>query len=176
MKLDWLEKVGIVAAFLCVASIIGAVAQHATGQSSPAPPGVVPPTCTTFKAAGESGVYVNLADDVTPETIAHVREAVRKGEPRILHWKPEEAEANRAASLAGTRRWGLLSEARRQEIDPVNWQLPHDRDEYPPAASDEGGTGADIAYILSTDNSRSGQRMGAVMHPFCPETPFIVEP
>lgn len=136
----------------------------------------VPPACVTIRAAGDSGLYVNLANDVTPQTIAHVREAVRAGQPRILHWKPEESAANRAASLRGVPTWNSLTAERKAQIDPDGVALAHDRDEYPPAASDEGGAGADVAYVRASDNRSSGQRMGAVMSPYCSGQAFIVEP
>jgi hypothetical protein len=117
------------------------------------------PSCVTLKAPGDSGIYVNLSNVDSPETIQHVRDAVANGQPRILHWDPADADAHRKASLKG------------HPTAPGK-----QRDEYPPAASAEGGTGADVRLIASRDNSTSGQRMGAVMHAFCPGTAFILEP
>jgi hypothetical protein len=117
------------------------------------------PSCITLKAPGDSGIYVNLSNVDSPETIQHVRDAVANGQPRILHWDPADADAHRKASLKG------------HPTAPGK-----QRDEYPPAASAEGGTGADVRLIASRDNSTSGQRMGAVMHAFCPGTAFILEP
>jgi Deoxyribonuclease NucA/NucB len=117
------------------------------------------PSCVTLKAPGDSGIYVNLSNVDSPETIQHVRDAVANGQPRILHWDPADADAHRKASLKG------------HPTAPGK-----QRDEYPPAASAEGGAGADVRLITSRDNSTSGQRMGAVMHAFCPGTAFILEP
>jgi Deoxyribonuclease NucA/NucB len=163
----------------------------AGGSAMPAPaqaPAPVPPACVTFKAAGDSGVFVNLANGVSPEAIAHVQAAVRAGQPRLLHWDPADADAHRAASLRGIKTWGQLPLDQRERYDPDTGRFdapagsyalataPHDRDEYPPASSAEGGTGADVRYILSSDNRSAGQRLGAVMGGFCALQPFIVEP
>lgn len=149
---------------LCVAVPVSAVAQD------------VPDACITIRAPGDSGVFVNLPNDTTAESIRHVKDAVAAGQPRILHWKPAEADANRTVSLRGVPLWSRLSLERRQQLDPEHPDAAHQRDEYPPASSDEGGAGADVRYILSADNSRSGQRLGAVMSPYCTGTTFIEEP
>jgi hypothetical protein len=113
------------------------------------------PGCVTVTP----GVYVDLNDVTNAQTIAHERAAVANGQARILHWDPADADAHRALSLKGHRaRSGF------------------DRDEYPPAATQEGGTGADIAYISPSDNRSAGARMKAQMAPFCPGQAFILEP
>jgi hypothetical protein len=108
---------------------------------------------------GPGGVYVNLANDANAEAITHVREAVARGEARILHWDPDNADRRRSLSLRG-----------------VPTRTGFDRDEYPPAASVEGGTGADIAYIDPGDNRSAGSRMSAQMRPYCDGQAFILEP
>jgi hypothetical protein len=148
-------------AVLVVSVAVGLVAWamgNALAQTQP-PPAPVPDACITIRAAGDSGVFVNLANDTTPETIQHVRDAVAAGQPRILHWDPAHATEHRKAALRG------------HPTAPGK-----QRDEYPPASSAEGGAGSDVRLITSLDNSRSGQRMGAVMSPYCPGTPFILEP
>jgi len=120
----------------------------------------VPETCIAMKAAGESGIYVNLSNEDSPEAILHIKEAVAIGhQPRILHWDPADADAHRRDSLRG-----------------FPTAPGQDRDEYPPASSEEGGKGADVRLIPARDNRTAGQRLGAVMHPYCPGTPFIIEP
>jgi hypothetical protein len=123
-----------------------------------------------------AGIYVDLADDRNAATIRHVRDAVARGQPRVLHWDPADADARRDASLRGFPVWSRLPVARRQAIDPDRWELAHDRDEYPPAASAEGGAGADVAYILSADNRSSGSRMRTQMSAYCARTRFALEP
>lgn len=123
-----------------------------------------------------SGVYVNLADDLNREAIAHVRAAVARGKPRILHWSPEGADARRDESLRGFPVWSRLPLDARRRIDPVNFDVTHDRDEYPPAASREGGAGADVEYILFADNRSAGSRMRSQMGSYCADTRFVLEP
>lgn len=123
-----------------------------------------------------SGVYVDLANTTNREAIAHAQAAVVAGEARVLHWEPALAEAHRAVSLRGVPTWGQLSEDRRRAIDPEHFALSHDRDEYPPAASLEGGAGADVRYILSSDNRSAGSRMQAQMGGYCAGTRFLLEP
>jgi len=106
-----------------------------------------------------AGVYVNLDNVKNAEAIDHVRDAVAKGQPRILHWDPADSDARRKASLRG-----------------VATAPGKDRDEYPPAASAEGGTGADVRLISSSDNRSAGSRMNAQMSVYCAGTRFVLEP
>jgi hypothetical protein len=62
-----------------------------------------------------------------------------KGQPRVPHVRRYEATANRRASLRG-----------------IPTKPGYDRDEYPPAMSDEGGKGADVRYVVSADNQSAG--------------------
>jgi hypothetical protein len=123
-----------------------------------------------------AGVYVNLDDTRNTETIRHVRAAVARGEARVLHWDPAGADARRDASLRGFPIWSRLPLDQRKAIDPAHFDLTHDRDEYPPAASREGGAGADVEYILSGDNRSAGTRMENQMSVYCTDTRFVVEP
>jgi hypothetical protein len=68
---------------------------------------------------------VDLDDDKHHHVIDHAFDARRGGHPRVLHIRRSEAKANRTASAAGHPH-----------------QAGFDRDEYPPAMSDEGGKGA----------------------------------
>jgi hypothetical protein len=51
----------------------------------------------------------------------------------------------------------------------------YDRDEYPPAMSDEGGTRADVRYVLSAENRSAGSVMRNQLAPYCDEQRFIFE-
>lgn len=123
-----------------------------------------------------AGIFVNLDDVRNAETIQHARASVARGQPRVLHWAPGQQETHRDASLRGFPIWSRLPLDRRKQIDPEHYTLSHDRDEYPPAASEEGGAGADVAYILSADNRSAGSRMGNQMEPYCDGTRFLLEP
>jgi hypothetical protein len=74
-----------------------------------------------------------------PETAGHIEDAVANGQPDITQWDPSMAGSNRRASLKG---W-----ATRRGVD---------RDEWPMASTRQGGKGADIRYILSSDNRGAG--------------------
>ena len=104
-------------------------------------------------------VVVDLNNDRQAPVIDHARDAVRDGQPRILHIDREDADAHRAASLRGT---------------PV--RSGFDRDEYPPAASQEGGAGADVRYISPRANASAGATMGNQLRGFCNGQSFIIEP
>jgi hypothetical protein len=85
-------------------------------------------------------------------------DARRDGHPRILRIKRGEAAANRKASLKG---WPT--------------RPGFDRDEYPPAMSDEGGKGADVRYIRSKENRSAGQLIGRQLRPYCDSQKFVYE-
>jgi hypothetical protein len=91
--------------------------------------------------------------------LAHVREALDVGEPFVLHIDRADADRHRAASLRGwpTRR---------------GWH----RDEYPPAATAEGGAGADVQFVPSSENESAGAVMRARLAPFCDGQPFVFGP
>lgn len=115
----------------------------------------VPASCIHVPLA----VVVDLNNDRQTPVIDHERDAVAAGQPRILHIDRKHADAHRAASLAHT---------------PV--RSGFDRDEYPPAASEEGGTGADIRYISPRANRSAGSTMGRALADFCDGQAFILEP
>ena len=104
-------------------------------------------------------VVVNLDDQKNDGTIAHARRAVTSGEPRVLHIARSLFKAHRAASLRG-----------------IPTKHGFDRDEYPPAFSLEGGAGADVDYVESSDNRSAGSRMGKQLQPYCDGQGFILEP
>ena len=85
-----------------------------------------------------------------PFTTDHIVDAVAGGEPRVLHIDRAGADANREHSLRG-----------------IPTRAGYDRDEYPPAVSREGGTGADVRYVPSADNRGAGTVMGEQLHPYC---------
>lgn len=103
-------------------------------------------------------VVVNLDDQKNDDTIAHARVAVIAGQPRVLHIARTLANAHRDASLRG-----------------IPTKRGFDRDEYPPAASSEGGRGADVEYVPSSDNRSAGSRMKIQLQPYCDGQDFILE-
>lgn len=103
-------------------------------------------------------VVVDLNDDRQAPVIDHARDAVRAGQPRVLHIDRADADAHRALSLRGT---------------PV--RSGFDRDEYPPAFSAEGGAGADVRYISPRANRSAGSTMGRALGDFCNGQAFVLE-
>lgn len=95
-------------------------------------------------------VIVSLDRSAYPRTVAHTKTAIRRGEPRLLHIDRAGADENREQSLAG-----------------IPTRDGYDRDEVPPAVSVEGGRGADVAYVPSSDNRGAGASMGAQLADFC---------
>ena len=89
---------------------------------------------------GESNYTVVVIDsEKYPESAEHIKSAINQGQPAILTLNRPMADENRKLSLAG-----------------IPERSYADRDEYPPASFSEGGEGAHVAYINSSDNRGSG--------------------
>jgi hypothetical protein len=90
-----------------------------------------------------------------PDTADHIVDAIAGGEPAVLHIDRNGADANRDASLRG-----------------IPTRPGYDRDEYPPAVSREGGSGADVRYVPSSDNRGAGTVMGERLRAYCDSQRF----
>jgi hypothetical protein len=102
-------------------------------------------------------VYVELDMSRYPQTTGHWIDAIDAGHDALLHIDRENADLHREQSLAGFP--------------------PRDgfhRDEYPVAASREGGTGASVRYIDPGDNTGSGASMGNQLRDWCEDQPFRI--
>lgn len=88
-------------------------------------------------------VVLHFPVDKYPETASHIQAAIKKGESSICTIDRPEADKNREESLQG-----------------IPTKDGYDRDEWPMAMCDEGGKGADIAYVKSSDNRGSGSWVG----------------
>src|SRR5262249_23093193 len=89
---------------------------------------------------------VSLSRSKYPETAQHIDDAIAHGQPDVVQWDPAGATANRRASLSG---------------HPT--KSGYDRDEWPMAATQQGGAGADIEYINPSDNRGAGSIIAAYM-------------
>ncbi|BAJ27167.1 MULTISPECIES: NucA/NucB deoxyribonuclease domain-containing protein [Kitasatospora] len=118
------------------------------------------------RLAGHFGVRADYDAEIVvdrarfPESARHIEEAQQgtiwrgdrsqpgRPKPSILTIDKDEAhaDANRADSLRG-----------------IATRPPDDRDEYPPAMYREGGKGASVKYIPSSDNQGSGSSMGSAV-------------
>jgi hypothetical protein len=106
-------------------------------------------------AAAESGcmrksgaVIVSLTS--YPHIADHVRDAIRDGQPAILHIDRPHADQHRGRST-----------------DDLPTKRAYDRDEYPPAMSREGGESADVRYVKSSENRAAGASMGSRLRDYC---------
>ncbi|TXK85808.1 NucA/NucB deoxyribonuclease domain-containing protein [Paenibacillus sp. N3.4] len=88
---------------------------------------------------GQPTVTLSVPSERFPETAAHIKSAIRHGEPDICTIDRKGAEENRKHSLKG-----------------VPTKKGFDRDEFPMAMCAEGGQGADIEYISPSDNRGAG--------------------
>ena len=117
-----------------------------TGGEKPAKSGPVseftePAGGATAGAGDVKKVYID--PDKYPEQAQHIADAQESGQPSVLTVDRQGAKENRKESLAG-----------------VPTSPGKDRDEYPPAISQEGGAGASVRPINSSDNRGAGASMG----------------
>ena len=96
------------------------------------------------QAAGPKPFEVGISRSRSPEAAAHIDAAQAGGHPEVVTLNRGAARPNRAASLKGTPR------------GPRGF----DRDEYPPACCSEGGAGASVRTIPSSDNRSAGGQFG----------------
>ncbi|WP_339278569.1 NucA/NucB deoxyribonuclease domain-containing protein [Paenibacillus sp. FSL W8-1187] len=78
-----------------------------------------------------------------PDTAEHIRAAIAAGASAICTIDRDGADANRRESLQG-----------------IPTRKKFDRDEWPMAMCREGGAGADVAYVKSSDNRGAGSWIG----------------
>ncbi len=89
-----------------------------------------------------------------PNIADHIAD-VRRRYPLVLHIDRAGADENREDSLRG-----------------IPTKPGFDRDEYPPAVAREGGEGADVRYVRSSENRSAGSYMGNRLEPYCSGQPF----
>lgn len=95
-----------------------------------------------------------------PETALHIYGAIEQGHSNICTIDRAGAEANRKLSLAG-----------------IDTKKGYDRDEWPMAMCQEGGEGASVAYVASSDNRGAGSWVGHQLsdYPDGAKVLFVVE-
>lgn len=97
-------------------------------------------TSTTQTSQNQSyDKVIYIPSDRYPETAEHVMEAEAKGKSSICTIDRKDVTEHRKQSLAG-----------------VATKPGYDRDEYPLAMCKEGGQGADIQLVHSSDNRGEG--------------------
>lgn len=95
-------------------------------------------------------IAISLPRSKYPATIAHVEQAIAEGQPSVLHIARNKAKSNRAKSLSG-----------------IPTKDGFDRDEWPMAMTEEGGSGAHVAYVPSSDNQGAGSSVGGQLGAYC---------
>nr|WP_316245517.1 NucA/NucB deoxyribonuclease domain-containing protein [Gorillibacterium timonense] len=88
-------------------------------------------------------VQIEFPSDRYPKTAKHIQDAIASGESATCTIDRDGAEENRSESLRG-----------------IPTKKGYDRDEWPMAMCEEGGKGADIAYIPPADNRGAGSWIG----------------
>ncbi|MHA7965839.1 excalibur calcium-binding domain-containing protein [Paenibacillus sp. CAU 1782] len=98
--------------------------------------------------------------DRYPETALHIYGAIEQGHSNVCTIDRSGAEANRKESLAG-----------------IDTKKGFDRDEWPMAMCQEGGEGASVAYVASSDNRGAGSWVGHQLsdYPDGAKVLFVVE-
>lgn len=94
-------------------------------------------------------VRIEFPADRYPKTAAHIQHAIAKGESAVCTIDRDGAKANREDSLRG-----------------IPTKKGFDRDEWPMAMCEEGGTGADIEYIAPSDNRGAGSWVGNALEDY----------
>ena len=84
-----------------------------------------------------------------PQTAAHIASAILAGESAICTIDRDGADERREAALAG-----------------IPTRDGYDRDEWPMAMCAEGGAGADVAYVESSDNRGAGAWVGNALEQY----------
>jgi hypothetical protein len=102
-----------------------------------------------------SSVYVVLSSAKYPQTTDHILDAQAAGHAALLHIDRENEALHREQAIGG-----------------FPTKPGYDRDEYPPAMSREGGTGASVRYVVPSDNRGAGATMGNALEPYCEDQPF----
>lgn len=106
-------------------------------------------TCAGAGKGGRKTVDVKLSKKKYPESAQHIEEAIKEGQPDTLTIDRGGALARRKASLQG--------------VDTVPGL---DRDEYPPAMSMEGSSGASVKLINPSDNRGSGSSISGQLRKY----------
>lgn len=101
-------------------------------------------TSTSTSASGEVKEVLQLPSDRFPETVAHIKDAIKNGKTDICTIDRKGA-----------------SERRKQSLANVPVKKGYDRDEYPMAMCQEGGNGASVRYISPADNRGAGSYVGS---------------
>lgn len=113
------------------------ISQKAVESSTPSP------TVSIQTEHDEYDYELIFPSDDYPETALHILGAIEQGYADVCTIDRSGADENRKESLAG-----------------IDTRDGYDRDEWPMAMCEEGGKGASVAYVESSDNRGSGSWVG----------------
>ncbi|GES59670.1 nuclease [Aspergillus terreus] len=123
-------------------------------RSRPGPP-VLPADVPRRDEDGNWLIY--LWEEDTPGVVENARHAVESGHPWVLTYDRHGAAARRRQSTGRYQPQSELLQLSAAELAGPSGTIGQlDRDEYPPACSLEGGSGALVTYIEAGDNRRAG--------------------
>lgn len=125
------RKAVLLSVFLTVATLVGCLV------------GLFAVHTTQAEAATGYDVTLNFPFYRYPYTGDHVRDAIAAGHPSVCTIERDGAEERREQSLAG-----------------IPTKSVYDRDEWPMAMCEEGGYGASVRYVPSSDNRGAGAWVG----------------
>jgi RHS repeat-associated protein len=130
--------------------VVAAVVPASTADAShdgASTPGPNPTSSGSGQSNGpttsDSPKPVFIDPDKHPEAAGHAEDAQKAGKPTVLTVDREGKEKRRQEALKG-----------------IKTVPAKDRDEYPPAVTQEGGRGASVRHIDSSDNRGSGGSFG----------------
>lgn len=105
-------------------------------------------------------VVIDFPEDRYPETADHIKEAIGDGQSSVCTIERNGAKENRKESLSG-----------------IDTKTGYDRDEWPMAMCQEGGSGADVEYIPLSDNRGAGSWVGHQLreYPDGTKVKFVIE-
>ncbi len=129
----------VIIAGRAAAAINAATPPSGAASAATPPSNVVPPTASS----GGDLPEITVSRSRHPESAQHVEDAQNAGHPTELTIDRQGATQRRRESMRGNPRQPGL-----------------DRDEYPPAMFQEGGTGSSVRGIDPSDNRGAGSSMG----------------
>jgi len=135
------------------------VAAYATYQRFHQDAAANAPAAATAPAAGNAKPEIVIDGNQHPESAQHAAEAQAAGHPADVTIDRAGAPANRAEALRGT-----------PAVPGAH------RDEYPPAVTQQGGSGASVRPISPSDNAGAGASMGNQMRPYPDGTTVTIKP
>lgn len=130
-------------AAVLILSGCGSTTVPSNTQATPSPPSSIEVAKPIQTEHDDYDYELIFPSNDYPETALHILGAIEQGYSDVCTIDRDGAEENRKESLAG-----------------IETRDGYDRDEWPMAMCEEGGAGASVAYIDSSDNRGAGSWVG----------------